>query len=154
MAVASFRMEGFKELDEAFTDLANTVGTSKATGRNVAKRALTKAAAPLQRAVASSAPVASGKLQTSITTGTRLSKRQASLSPKVSPVEVYVGAGPLPQAHLQEFGTAHQPPQPFFRPAWDAMKNAILNSIAGLLWSEIQKAAARAAKKAARLAAK
>jgi hypothetical protein len=55
---------------------------------------------------------------------------------------------------MSEFGTAHQPPQPWFRPVWDAMKRGVLDSIAGLLWSEIQKAAARAARKAARLAAK
>ena len=146
------RVEGFKELNEALIDLANTVGTSKATGKNVARRALTQAAAPLERAVAAAAPVATGHLQRSITTSTQLSKRQRSVSTKTSPVEVYVGANPLPYAHLQEFGTAHQPPQPFFRPAWDALKNSILNSIAGFMWSEIQKAAARAAKKAAKAA--
>lgn len=153
MAV-TFHMEGFKELDEAFTDLANTVGTSKATGKNVARRALAQAAAPLKSALDGAAPVASGNLQESIASSTQLTKRQRSVSPKVSPVEHYVGAGALPQAHMTEFGTAHQPPQPWFRPIWDAMKQSILNSIAALLWSEIRKAAARAAKKAARLAAK
>jgi HK97 gp10 family phage protein len=154
MSLVTFRVEGFKELDQAFNDLANTVGTSRATGKNVAKRALTQAAAPLERAVAAAAPVASGHLQTSITTGTRLSRRQSALSPKEVPVEVYVGAGPLPQAHMQEFGTHDQPAQPFFRPAWDAMVQAIRDSIASFLWLELQKAAARAAKKAARLAGK
>ena len=57
-------------------------------------------------------------------------------------------AGPLPQAHLQEFGTKDQPPQPFMRPAWDAEKRGVLEGIKDDLWAEIKKAAARLAKKA------
>jgi hypothetical protein len=40
------------------------------------------------------------------------------------------------------------------RPAWDSGKDALLEGIADDLWAEISKAAARQAKKAARLAAK
>ena len=59
-----------------------------------------------------------------------------------------------PQGIWQEFGTVNQPPQPFMRPAWDGGKDALLDGIADDLWAEISKAAARQAKKAARLAAK
>jgi len=148
------KVEGFKELDEALTELVNTVGVSQATGKNLARRVLTRAAEPVASAAASSAPVASGTLRTSITVGTQLSPRQRKSSPKVSPVEVYVGAGPLPQAHMQEFGTAHNAPQPFMRPAWDANKGTAIETIKSGLWSEIKRVAARAARKAARLAAK
>lgn len=45
-------------------------------------------------------------------------------------------------------------PQPFMRPAWDEKKDEVLELIRTELGDEITKAAARLAKKAARLAAK
>lgn len=68
--------------------------------------------------------------------------------------EVFVGAGPVPHAHLQEFGTSRHGPQPFARPAWDAGKNQVLDTIKDELAVQITKAAQRLARKAARLAAK
>ena len=148
------KVEGFKELEQALVELVNTAGVSTATGKNLARRVLTRAAEPVESAAAGAAPVASGQLRTSITVGTQLSPRQRKSSPKASAVEVYVGAGPLPQAHMQEFGTAHNAPQPFMRPAWDSNKGQALETIKSGLWSEIKRVAARAARKAARLAAK
>jgi hypothetical protein len=68
--------------------------------------------------------------------------------------EVFVGAGVVPHAHLQEFGTVRHGPQPFARPAWDAGQSRILEGIKDDLWAEIKKAADRLARKTARLAAK
>src|SRR5690606_2344940 len=65
-------------------------------------------------------------------------------------VEVFVGAGPVPHAHLQEFGTAHHGPQPFARPAWDAAKGGAIDTVKSEMWSEIEKAAKRLARKAAK----
>jgi HK97 gp10 family phage protein len=80
-------------------------------------------------------------------------------------VEMFVGPDNRPQAHLIEFGTGERfhrsgksvgsvSPQPYMRPAWDGEKNRALEIIKADLGDEIMKAAARAAKKAARLAAK
>ena len=73
--------------------------------------------------------------------------------------EVYVGpaAGSKRnaiKAIVQEFGSVNQAAQPYMRPAWEATKQQILDSIKGLLKIEIDKAIARAAAKALRLAAK
>lgn len=71
-----------------------------------------------------------------------------------STVEMFIGAGQLPHAHLIEFGSAKNAPQPYLRPAWDAGKDKLLGDLKEILGTEIEKAAARQAKKAARLAAK
>lgn len=147
MAIGTYRIDGLKELDEALRELP------KATGKNVLKRALTTAAAPVEAEAKRLVPVKSGKLRDSISIGPRLSKRQRGLNTPGSPVEIFVGASALPHAHLQEFGTVKMRPRPFLRPAWDANKMKVLESIKGDLWQEIEKAAKRLAKKAAKLAA-
>ena len=64
-----------------------------------------------------------------------------------------VEAGPEPQAVTQEFGTVNHPPHPFMRPAWLANKTRALDTMKKELWEEIQKAAARLARKAAKAGA-
>lgn len=68
-------------------------------------------------------------------------------------VTMFVGPSNLPAryAHLVEFGTEHSAAQPFMTPAWEANKNQALGMVAGELKKEIAAAAARAARKAARL---
>lgn len=148
MAKTTFKVEGLKELREALQELP------KATGRNTVRRALTKAADPIESDAERAAPFLTGQLQRSMTIGTKLSRRQKSQHKKVSEVEIFVGPGSMPQAITQEFGTAHHRAQPFMRPAWDANKLNVLQTIKEILAAEIEKARARLARKAARLAAK
>src|SRR5262245_34165590 len=112
----TFKIEGLKELKDALLELP------KATGTNVQKRALMKAADPLQSLAQSLAPVLTGALQRSFTTGVKLSDKAKADHKKTSKVEVYSGPGELVQARLSEFGTRFQSPRPFMRPAWDATK--------------------------------
>lgn len=147
-----FKIEGLAELDEALKELP------KATARNVLKRVLLESAVPISRdarAAAPDDPATSGfDLHTSVVEGTRLSRRQKRANKQESDVEVYVGAGPLPQAHLQEFGSARHSAQPFLRPAWDANVGPVLDTIADKIRDEIEKARKRLARKAEREAAK
>lgn len=147
MVKQTFKIEGLKELGEALQELP------KATGTNVLKRALTEAADPIEQDAASRAPELRGHLKRSVTTGTKLSRRQKSQHKKESKVEIFVGPGALPQAVWQEFGTAHHPAQPFLRPAWDANGKGALMSIKDALAEQIEKARQRLARKAERLAA-
>jgi len=147
MPKTTIRVEGLSELKDALEELP------KATGTNVLKRALTKAADPIQAQAESLAPVMTGKLKRSIIVGTKLSKSQKKSATKINQVEIYVGPGQLRQATLQEFGTVNQRPQPFLRPAWSANVRPALDSIRELLADEIEKARARIARKIARLAA-
>lgn len=138
------KIEGFKEIDAALGDLGKT------TGRNVMRRVAVKALEPVAETMRQLAPVDQSDLRDSITVTTRKPKRHR----KEAEVEAYAGPGQHPQAHLQEFGTQHHGPQPFARPAWDQHKDQLIPAMAEDFWSEIEKAAQRAARKTARLAAK
>jgi HK97 gp10 family phage protein len=144
----TFKVDGLAACEEALADLP------KATNRNVLKRALFAAGAPVEVAARARAPRLTGHLQRRIAVSTKLSRRQRKAAAKASAVEVYVGAGPLPHAHLQEFGTADMPPQPFLRPAVDAQGRRMIEEFRDTLQAEVKKAMARHERKAARLAAK
>ena len=138
------KIEGLREVDAALGQLG------KATGRNVMRRVAIKRLQPIADEMKANAPVDQSDLRDSIIVTTKNPKRNR----KRSEVEAHAGPGRHPQAHLQEFGTAHHAPQPFARPAWDGGKDALLEGITDDFWTEISKAAARQAKKAARLAAR
>lgn len=151
--MVTIRTEGFKELNDALDEL------TKGVGKGVLRRSLLKAAQPMAELAKSMAPddPATGgfDLKSSITAGTKLSKRQAGQHRKMfrddrASVEVFVGAGPLPQAHLQEFGTVHHAPQPFMRPAWDQDQVPLLGRLGKEMADEMEKAVGRARRKALR----
>lgn len=150
------RVEGLRELEKALSELP------KSTGKATLRRVLRARAQPIAEAARAKAPVHAvdgGELRDSIAVSTRLSRRQSRLHRRMfkddrAAVEMFVGAGPLPSAHTQEFGTVNHPPQPFMRPAWDETKDGVLDGIKGDLWAEIRKSAERLARKRAREAAK
>jgi HK97 gp10 family phage protein len=148
MVAISFKIEGLSEVAEGLKEL------SKATSTNVLKRALLKAADPIAETAKRLAPRLTGQLEMSITPAAKLSRRQKSLYPKQSKVEIYVGPAALVQAITQEFGTVTNRPQPFMRPAWGQNKREALERIKDDIAGEIEKARARIARKTARLAAK
>lgn len=139
------KTSGFKELDDALGQLP------KATGKNVLRRAALAALEPMQEAAAAKAPEDTGWLSGDIDTSTRLTRRQRRTAKKASTVEVYMGPGSSPRSIVQEFGSADQPAQPYMRPAWDGGKEQLLDDVKETLGAEIDKAAARVARKAARL---
>jgi HK97 gp10 family phage protein len=138
------KIEGLKEAHKALRKLPD------ATAKNVMRRVLKTHGAAIAKRAQELAPENSGDLRESIVVSTKLTKRQRKQHRKAAKddVEVYIGAGEVPQAHLQEFGTKNHPPQPFMRPAWDGAKRMILVGIRKDLWAEIKKAAARLARKA------
>jgi HK97 gp10 family phage protein len=145
------RIDGLRELEAALKELP------KATGKGVLRRVLKDRAEPIAADARSKVRVDQGTLRDSIGVSTKLSRRQRGQHKKIgskAAVEMFVGAGALTQAITEEFGTVDMSPHSFMRPAWDSNKSAILDGIADDLWAELRKAAARRAKKAARLAAK
>lgn len=153
MTSTTFTIEGLQDLERAFEQLDN-VNQRKASAR----RAMKKAAQPMADKASQLAPRDIGTLAESIKVGTVLSKRQRALHRKMfandrAAVEMFVGAGPLSSAHNQEFGNEHNPPQPFMRPALDSEAQGYLNTLGKEIWADLEKTAARAARKAARLAA-
>ena len=148
---ATFKVTGLRELEAALAELP------KAVGKRVLRNTLRKAGQPIADKAASLAPVDEGALKRSIGVGTRLTKRQAGLHRKMfrddrASVEMFAGAGGLPQATLREFGGDGNPPVGFMRASWDSNKMGALETIKTELGNEIMKAAARQARKAAKLA--
>lgn len=144
-----FRVEGLKECEEALKALPF------ATSKNVLRRALRKAAEPVASSAKQRVRKRTGKLGVSISVGTKLSKRQRKAANETKTgVEVYVGAGPLPHAHMLEFGTSRQAPQPFLREAVDANGKRVIETFRDEIRAEVAKAMKRHERKAARIAAK
>jgi len=167
-----FKIEGLRELDEALKDLP------KAAGKNVIRRALTRAAQPIHDQAKAMAPYKRGHLKkgmaisrvkfSSGTAGKRAfaeamakgaSRKEAgeaareansAASDDVTSGIIVVGPGRHPQAIFQEFGTAHHAPQPFMRPAWEENKMKAMHTIKDILRDEIDKTVARIAKRALR----
>ena len=149
MAVTVVKVEGLRELADALAELP------KATGANVLRRTLLKAGLPIAEMARSLAPRRTGTLaevSISVTPASpsKMTRTGKGAYDKQSKVEVLVEAGPEPQAITQEFGTVNHPAHPFMRPAWLANKLRALDIIKKDLWEEIEKAAARLARKAAK----
>ena len=60
------------------------------------------------------------------------------------------GGGVAAYSIFVEYGSASMGPQPYMRPAFDSQKENAVKKLGPALWSEIEKVAARAAKKAAK----
>lgn len=169
MARDKFTIHGMRELDAALGALG------KATGRAVLRRTLRKIAKPLVEQAKAYAPYLSGDLEASIHAGTRAvgadagreayaevlggggSKGEAVAALRAARresdnafAEIHVGPGRNPQAIQQEFGNVNHDPDPFMRPAWDATKGGMVDQVARELWIEIEKTAARKAKRDAK----
>ena len=140
---------------QGLADLDRQLGQLKAsTAKGVLRRVGKAALQPFDTAWREAAPHLSGALADSGSVGSKLSRTQRKAHERESFVEVFAGPGPLPQAVQQEFGNATNRPQPFVRPAWDATKFQVLDSVKDQLGAEIRKTALRQARKAAKLAAK
>ncbi len=140
------KLSGFRELDRALGQLP------KATAKNVLRRVLKKAAQPVDDAASAAAPVNTGVLERSVITGSQLTRSQrrgAVLPTSNYYAEIHIGTS-LGRGMFQEFGTFKDAAQPWFRPAWEANKDAALTVIKVELGAEIEKAAKRDAKKLAK----
>jgi HK97 gp10 family phage protein len=154
------KIDGLKEIEAALKTL------SKSTARRVQQRVLMKRAEPIRDAAKAKVPVRTGALKAGIIATTKRPRghktaaaqafagagggkagRAAAKAAGGTPAEVFVVTPRLPQAHMVEFGSVNNRPQPYLRPAWDALKHGTLDGIAKDLWAEIQAAAARSAKR-------
>ncbi len=103
--------------------------------------------------------VRTGVLQRQIHVGTKLarsqrvgSKRSSGGQDAKNGVTVHMGPGQDPAAIQEEFGNSNQAPDPFMRPAFDAEAQGTIDRVASGLWPEIEKAAAKRARRIARKA--
>lgn len=148
----NFRLEGLEDTVRNLGEL------SRATQKNVVRRTLLNAGEPTANVASSLAPERSGILAFSIVVATQLTARhRGEMRNRASEVEVYIGPaggqGALFYASHQEFGTVLTPAHPYMRPAWESTKGQVLALIVSGLRAQVERSAARAARKAARLAA-
>lgn len=144
MAGATFKLTGGVELQEALGQF------SKSMGKAVGRRALKKAADPIFEVYQANTTVASGNLVRSETVGTKLNRRQTRMNrklPSKSAVEVHIGTND-PAGIQEEFGNRNQAPHPSLSVAWASEGGqAAVDRIGDELWTEIDKTAARVAKR-------
>lgn len=154
----TMQISGLRELDAALGALAEEYG--KPAGKAVLRRVADKALQPMAetaRSMAPDDPVTGGNdLKASIAVGGKLTKRQASMARKdqnKSTVTRYMGTAD-PAGVPQEFGTVNHGPQPFMRPAFEQEARPTIDRVGKELGPEIEKTAARLAKRRAAKAAK
>lgn len=160
------KVEGLRELENALRELP------KATGKNALRRALKKAGAPILSDMKAKAPRDKGILVRKLAESGQLSRNERgeggpeflgldadgrkifSKQDARNFVEIHIGASgekqSYPVAFWAEFGTNDTAAHPFARPSWDGNKEAALASVATSLKIEIEKAAARRARKLAK----
>lgn len=137
-----FRMTGQRELYAKFAQLP------KATQRNVLLRTLKEAIAPLAAAVTAKVPYLTGTLEEHQFTGEtrQLTRRQKRMEQRADRGQfvalVHFGTAD-PAGMMNEFGNAHQAPQPYFRQEWEARKVGLITTIGEILGPQIEAAAAR-----------
>lgn len=145
MAGETIKITGLRELSDALGELG------KSTERSLLRRLAFRALEPVRDRAKQLVPVKKGKLRESIVIGTNLTKR-AKAADKKEPrrgVRVFVGTAKR-NAVAVEFGTFRIGAQAYMRPAWDSQQNRVLDFVTSELRGEIEKTAARAAKRKAR----
>lgn len=147
-SVVSFRFQGGKAIENALAELGDP-----AASRRTARRSLKSAAQPIADAASERAPELTGRLGASIKVGDP-SRRNRTRDRDIAEVVVgidYRGKGWLAlAASINEFGAVFQRAQPYMRPAMDAEFPKTPDRIAKEIWPEIEKSAARLAKRRAR----
>lgn len=156
------KVEGLRDCERALAELP------KATGKNALRRVAKGALGPMQGHAAAIAPREFGDLAMSIQVSEkrtpRAKKRPARRkvggrwkSDPSTGIEMAMGPtrgkGVLNYASFQEFGTVEMAANPYMRPAWDSGAMKALDYIKDELRAQIDKAAARLAKKRAKAGA-
>lgn len=139
-------IDGLREVELALKELP------KATAKNILRRIARERLETVAEYARAHVPVDDADTKNSITVSTKLTRRQRGLfkSEGRDDVNVFMGPGNMPQAHMTEFGTRKDRAQPFMRPAWDNNKASLYENIREDIWREIEKAVARRNRKLAR----
>lgn len=160
----SVKIEGLAEMEAALAELG-----SPSTARRVGQRALIAAAAPMVQTIQALAPKDRMNLERSIKAqpssfGRRDGRASvvigidSSVKPTVSrPTKSGTGTaidlGVGGYSVMQEFGTVNMAANPYMRPGFDAEAEATIRRVGDTLGPEIEKSAARLAKRRAKAAA-
>jgi HK97 gp10 family phage protein len=126
MAIMDIKLTGFAELEAKL----KRIGPRAA--RKVGAKAIREAAKPIIDKAKALVPVRTGKLEDSITYVATRARGNQQLSGKVgfkTPASRY--------AHFVEYGTAHNSPQPFMRPAIDSQAENSIAIMGKVMWDGV-----------------
>jgi HK97 gp10 family phage protein len=137
------KVEGLPELEKALNDLGPSlakkamVEASKAGGKTFADAAKQKAPR-MTKATKHRQP---GELADSIVVTTKTNARTGATKAKVGPARPKGGNKQEPGAWglMEEFGSVHNRPQPYLRPAFDENAEKIIQDFASVLHDAIEK---------------
>lgn len=137
-----FKVTGLKELEKELLEFATK------DARRYGQQTLREAAKPILASYKAKTKILTGALVENETMGTRLNRRQRSLTPRPGPseVEIHIGTSD-PAGLMEEFGNRHQAANPSLTPAWDAEGGEVaLERIGKGLGARIEKHKTRARK--------
>lgn len=142
MGTTQFKVSGLRELENALLEL------STQEARRIGRLALRNAGKPILADYKARTKILTGTLVDNENLGTRLNRRQRSLTPRPGPSEIEIHIGTAdPAGIMEEFGNRHQAAHPSLTPAWDAQGGEVaLERIGEELGKGIERAAARARK--------
>lgn len=153
------KLDGFRELEKALAEVP------KATGKSVLRRVGKGALEPMAQQAVGNAPIDEGDLRASIAVSEKRTPRARTRTARqliggkwrsgpTTSIDIAMGPaggrGALHYATFVEFGTVDTAAHPFMRPAWEAGKMRALDYVKSNLKTEIDKAAARHARKLAK----
>lgn len=151
-----FDLRGFDGFDEALAELEQLSGKTT-QGRAVLRRVGTKALEPVRLKMAALAPKESGELAGSIKTQQAKRKRRRGQMKYDRATDVTLLTGPAParakdraNAGWQEFGTVHQSPNSYARPAIDSEGPGVVQRVKEGLLPDIEKTKQRMLRKMAK----
>lgn len=138
----TMEFKGAKDLEKAL------LGLKTATAKRVTRKVLKGALEPVRAKAEALAPEAEGDLAEAISVSSKARKRRAP----PGTVEVYMGVetGQGQVGSNQEYGNVNHAAQPFMRPAWLPMRYQVLDTVGEQMMIEVERSAARAAKRAAK----
>lgn len=144
------QVDGIKELSATLKELG------KSTGKAALRRIATKAIKPMAEAAQSMAPVDDGDLRDSIGIAGSLIRsarepvrRSGGRVDAKDGITIYMGTANR-NGVPREFGSFRSPAHPFMRPAFDLQAKPTIDRIGADFGPEVEKTAARVAKKRAR----
>lgn len=104
---------------------------------------------PMASAVTAAAPYYFGDLQENLSTGVKLTRRQARMNKEGKgdfEAQLHFGTSD-PAGMMNEFGNVNMEAQPFFRAEWEGRKYKMIDDIGNILGPQIEAAGVRLHKK-------
>ena len=148
----TIKLEGIGEVDKALRALEEEFGDKMARSK-VLIPAMREALKPVLEQARANAPKDSGDLTKSLIVEARRPTRRDKRSKYVTQTDTVIAAVTTAsgkklakmgiksdaRAIAQEFGTAHNPAQPYLRPALESNAQTTINNLAGILARRIER---------------